>query len=118
MKQFEVRRELYEFPVNACVTVMERDILVVLTGGCLPHVGAVSVFDGNKELEALQLPRHKDGLVAKRWAKYIAEYLPFQVTVVCGIHYDDATGVMIEEIVRQTDEMLEETMQGISKHMK
>jgi hypothetical protein len=92
---------------------MDGDIHILLTGGCLPHTGAVSIFERGKELGSIQLPGHKDGVVSSRWAKELSERFPHKVTVVCGIHYDNASGSMIQEIVKHTEYMLQEVIKNL-----
>ncbi len=118
MEQYKIYRQLYGYNIEACITRMDWDIHILLTGGCLPHVGAVSIFKEGKEERSIQLPGHKDGVIGSRWAQKLSEIFPFEVTVVCGIHYDNASGSMIEEIVRQTDEMFYEVIKNLEKSTK
>ncbi len=118
MEQYKICRQLYGYNIEANVTVMDRDIHILLTGGCLPHVGAVSIFKKGKKENSIQLPGHKDGVVGGRWARQLSEKFPYRVTVVCGIHYDNASAGMIEEIVRKTDEMYCEVIKNLEQNRK
>ncbi len=113
MQQYKVQRQVYGYDIEACITKMDRDIHILLTGGCLPHTGAVSIFEEGKEAGAIQLRGHKDGVVSSRWAKELSEIFPCRVTVVCGIHYDNASGRMLQEIVGQTEDMLQEVIKNL-----
>ncbi|MFT4005349.1 MAG: hypothetical protein QM683_06810 [Lacrimispora sp.] len=112
-EQFQIARKLYGHDISAWVTKMPEDIHILLTGGCLPHVGSVSIYKGGAEVSSIGLPGHKDYVIGNSYAKALSQISGFPVTVVCGIHYDNATGPMIEEIVRQTNEMLEEIMENL-----
>jgi gallate decarboxylase subunit D len=113
MQQYKVKRQVFGYDIKACITKMDGDIHILLTGGSLPHTGAVSIFEKGKEVGFIQLPGHKDGVVGSRWAKELSEIFPYRVTVVCGIHYDNASGGMIQEIVEQTSDMLQEVIKNL-----
>lgn len=113
MQRYKVNRQLYGYGLEACITKMEQDIHILLTGGCLPHTGAVSIFEDGKEAGSLQLPGHKDGLVGSRWARELSALFHCRVTVVCGIHYDNASSAMLQDIIGQTEDMLQEVIQNL-----
>ncbi|MBU3112614.1 prenylated flavin chaperone LpdD [Clostridium lacusfryxellense] len=92
MQQLKIKSEVYGYDIEANITAMSSDIHILLTGGCLPHTVAVSIFEDVKEVGFIQLDGHKDGLVSSKWAKKISEEFHCRVTVVCGIHYDNVTG--------------------------
>ncbi|MBU3803606.1 MAG: hypothetical protein H9872_02445 [Candidatus Cellulosilyticum pullistercoris] len=110
MKNYMIKRQAYGYEIQACITKMPKDIHILLTGGNLPHIGAVSIFEEGREKVFVQLPEHKDGVVSQRWAKELSKLLNRQVTVNCGIHYDDLTKDQIEELVKLTEEMLKEAI--------
>ncbi len=111
--RFQITRKLYGHDISAWVTIMPEDIHILLTGGCLPHVGSVSIYKNGEEVSSISLPGHKDYVIGNSYAKALSQIRGLPVTVVCGIHYDNATVPMIEEIVRQTHEMLEEIMENL-----
>jgi len=113
IQHYKVLRLVYGYTIEACITKMEHDIHILLTGGSLPHTGAVSIFEEGKEAGSIQLKGHKDGVVGSRWAKELSERFRCRVTVICGIHYDNASGSMIEEITGKTEDMLQEVIKVI-----
>lgn len=106
MKQCCIKRELYGHEIEAVITKMPRDIHILLAGGELPHIGAISIFQNGQQEAHTELAGHKEGGISSKWAKELSARFLCRVTVVCGIHYDNAAREMIEEIVRRTDEML------------
>lgn len=115
MQQCSVRKELFGYEIRAEVTKLPEDIHILLTGGVLPHVGAVSIYKEGEAVNSLQLPKHKDGIIGNRWAKEVSKIFSLQVTVVCGIHYNSVTKEMIEKIVELSDEMLEEVIKNLKQ---
>lgn len=113
IQNYKVQRLVCEHIIEACITKMEHDIHVLLTGGSLPHTGAVSIFEEGIEAGSILLKGHKDGVVGSRWGKELSEKFRCRVTVVCGIHYDGASGSMIEEILGKTEDMLQEAAKVI-----
>ena len=55
-------------------------------------------------------PGHKDQFVSEPWAAALSEKTGRRTCVVCGIHYDDATGAQIDEILRCTQRLLEQAL--------
>lgn len=113
MQEFRVKREVLGYDIEACVTRMQRDLHILLTGGCLPHTGSASIYEGGKMVGLIQLHSHKDGIVGNQWAEELSAELHCRVTVVCGIHYDHASSEMLQEIVAQTDAMLQEVIENL-----
>lgn len=115
MKIIKIDRTWAGYPICATVTLLKEDIHVLLTGGSLPHTGAVSMFCNGKEDGQLQPSGHKDRAVSERWGKLLSETFQCRVTAVCGIHYDDLERKQIAEIVALTDEMLTEAIREINR---
>ena len=113
MQGLKIKSQVYGYEVEADITTMNSDIHILLTGGCLPHTGAVSIFEDGREVGFIQLEGHKDGLVSSKWAGKISEEFHCIVTVVCGIHYDNATDKMLHGIVAHTDKLLEKVINNL-----
>lgn len=79
-----------------------KDYTFLITGGTA-HIGAIAVayYDsaGRIIVEGNQVPDHREGPLAKEVALAAAEKLHTTVSVVMGIHIDQATKEMIEDIV-------------------
>ncbi|MRN54510.1 hypothetical protein [Paenibacillus monticola] len=87
--------------IELSVTVVGRDILLLITGG-VRHIGAASTayLDGeNVEVLTSAVPHHKEHTISEAIARKVAAKLRKTVTVVMGIHYDDLTKEGILEVV-------------------
>jgi hypothetical protein len=107
MKRAMVEEVLFGCPIRGECTRLDDGIHVLLTGGCRTHVGAVSVACPGGEVETLQRPTHRDGVVSSRWAGVLCQRLDAPVTVACGIHYDGVDRGDIAQIVAACDRLLE-----------
>jgi hypothetical protein len=101
-----------------------RDLLVVIRGGDEHHIGAVSIAypakspsraDISVSLNSITVPGHKDYLVANSAAEKICRALGVVITVVVGIHMDNASPDEIEGAVKTASLMVDEM---ISLHKK
>lgn len=90
--------------IQANVTLAGEDIVIVVTGGCTPHVGTVVLAQpsggsgcSGASCSVITIPPHKEETVARPIAEAVCK-TSGQVTVVtAGIHEDrlDAEGVRI-----------------------
>ena len=113
-----IQRQLFGFPICASVTRLDDGVHVLLTGGCRTHVGAISVSEPKQPTETKVFPGHKDQLISEPWAEALAGLLEKRAVVACGIHYDAASKMQILEILRCTEEMLQEILENISMNLE
>lgn len=95
---------------------LSQDICILIWGGS-SHVGAVVTAVPGKEeplLWAIDLPQHKDVIIARPVALKVCRVLKCKVTVVCGIHYDNITKTEIEEIKVLSEEMTGEAAEYLA----
>lgn len=85
----------------------EEGINLLIAGGDKSHIGAVAIVNPDGELSCITFQTHKDGIIAEKWCKELWNRYKVQAVVSVGIHYDDATREMIEEILNKTDRMME-----------
>jgi 2-iminoacetate synthase ThiH len=109
----ECRREFRGKEIIAKIEPLEHGISVLLTGGDLPHVGAVSVADPQDGVHTIALCGHKDQYIGEVWARELCEKTKLPVSVTAGIHYDQITKAEIEEIQALAQEMLEEVLEAL-----
>lgn len=109
-----ITRSLYGHEITACVSLLTRDIHVLLTGGQLPHIGAVSVYSGGTAEGAIQPHGHREQLLTDRWAQTLSRQFGCRAAVVGGVHYDALRPDQIEAVVTTADEMLNEAIQVIA----
>ena len=75
-----------------------KDRLIVITDAKEGHIGAITLAE-NSSLQTICKKGHRDSVVSNSVARAIRERLGEDVTVVCGIHIDNATEKEIEILV-------------------
>lgn len=110
MERNIVKTKILGKDLTAEITQMPKDIHILLAGGEMPHTGSVSIYEHGERIAKILLPGHKDDLVGDMWAEKISKTRNCRVTVVCGIHYDNATPVMIRKIRQQAEKLLKEVL--------
>jgi len=95
--------------VNLRAVVSGQDVVVVVSGGEQPHVGAVAIAIPRKSLSdenktsstssVFTLVGHKDDEVAKRISEKISKSLNRVVVVAAGLHIENADKKDIELLV-------------------
>lgn len=110
---FSLNRTLFGFPIQYRAALLDEGLQVLITGGAKTHIGSVSTCLPGMEPETKFFPGHKDQYISAPWAKKLSDHLGEPVCVVCGIHYDNATKDEIGQIMKITDEMLEELLKKV-----
>ena len=106
-------KTLFGKEIGCCVTRLDEGIHVLLVGGDKSHIGAISIAQADGTVETKVFPGHKEQFISEPWAKQLAQTLGEPATVVCGIHYDHATGEQIQEILRLTDAFLNRIIEEV-----
>lgn len=106
--------------LNVCLQweCVGSDLLILLTGGERPHIGA-SVIAWNTEngvrSHAMPVPGHKELELAVSCAERCCHVWGHTVQVSCGIHIDMAQKEEIVELVRMASDLTERFLEEISK---
>lgn len=107
--------------LEAVAVPMGADLLVAVTGGEKPHIGAASVSVPRPSLKdpaktssttsTVNIIGHKDNAVGDRVSARLSAALGTTVVVACGIHIDgiDAEGIgqVVALAEKLTDELIE-----------
>ncbi len=119
-------RRTERFELTMALLWLGRDLNVCLYGGDAPHIGAVAIATPHvnprdrERVEAssslFTVPGHKEGALAQKVAQTLSACTKGVVSVSCGIHLDNATSQEIDEVLRQADSLLQETLEKISSH--
>ena len=96
----EVKRTLLGRQIRARVHFLDQGINVLLTGGDKSHIGAVSGRIPGQDPVDIELPGHKEGIVARKWAEKLEAARGEPVWVECGIHYETLSREGIAQVVR------------------
>lgn len=63
MRRVEIERSYLGYPITSHVTFLDSGIHVMIVGGCLSHIGSISVAEPGNELSTSVFPGHKDQYV-------------------------------------------------------
>ena len=112
-----IRRDLGRFALTAEAKWIGKSLSVMIYGGDVPHVGAVSVAYPSKSqfrdastvtVSTLSLPGHKDFVVSGPLAERLAKALDTPVVVTVGVHIDNASSQDLETVVAEIESMADE----------
>ncbi|MFX1559713.1 MAG: hypothetical protein ACFFBL_03935 [Promethearchaeota archaeon] len=101
-----------------------NDLLIAIYGGDEHHIGGVATAYPTEShyrdattvsVNTLTLPGHKDYVVANTAAERICKALGVPTIVTVGIHYDNATGKEIEEIISVVNKLVEDVIAHYQK---
>lgn len=98
MPKFSVTHENYT--IDAELTVVGKDLLIVVTGGSNPHIGDVTTLTRDTAMQTIKYPSHdgrfhKDNFVGERVARVVQPVLPGSCTITAGIHVNQITKAQI-----------------------
>lgn len=109
---FSVAAGTGKYRLTARVIPAGADRIVVITGGDLPHVGAVAAAygvaapcrAGCREVSAsvITLPGHREDEIARMVALTLAKRFGVNVMVSAGMHWDGITRRGIETVIRNS----------------
>ena len=91
--------------------LLPRGVQVSLTGGTLPHTGAVSVAEPTGEVQTTEFPGHRDGVLSARWAAGLAAAGLLPAVVAAGVHYDGITKEGIAAVCAASERLLQQCIE-------
>lgn len=104
------------FSLMAQVIPVGQDLCVIVTGGTA-HIGSISTAIPYPNLDTSSSHRsilstfcmagHKDNQISAHFSATLAERLGKNVTVLCGIHYDNASPQDIQMLLSLSTELLD-----------
>jgi hypothetical protein len=102
--------------IRLCLTAafMGRDLCVTLSGGDRPHIGAVALAGPRTPASALNLPRHREGDLARQMAEQLSAEFGIAVCIACGVHLD----AILEHEIKAVLEMAEELTEALSLRLE
>jgi hypothetical protein len=106
-----------EYDVEAHVRSIGEDLLVAISGGEKPHIGAVAAAQPRPSLKdptvtsatasVICYVGHKEDELAKRAAEKLASSFNTRVVVTAGIHWDNLSEEGIQKVIRHSRMLLE-----------
>lgn len=109
-----LERNLILFQKEILISLIRTDcgIDVLIAGGDLPHIGAISIVDSDGQIDTKSFEGHKDQFISEVWAKALYEAYRIPVVVSVGIHYDNLDATGIKQIMSEMQKMLNEILHG------
>ena len=112
-----------KFNMKADIKEVGDDLLVLITGGNKPHLGAVAfginALDGSAtddknidDFYKLCLPTHRDDFLSDKIAPELSKKLKRNVAVLSGVHVDNIKKEEIEEIVGLVPEFINKILKN------
>ncbi|MDN7144735.1 amino acid decarboxylase [Liquorilactobacillus mali] len=79
------------YTITAKVTLINRDLMIVVTGGDFDHIGTITTIASNMQLQTIRFPSHdgrlhQDHYISERIASGLKEILPGNCVVSAGVH--------------------------------
>ena len=115
--EFLVTTNQGEYDIEAHVRSVGEDLLVVISGGEKPHIGAVAAAQPRPSLKdpfvtsatasVICYVGHKEDDLAKHAAENLAASFNTRVVVTAGIHWDDLSEKGIQKVVLNSRELLD-----------
>ncbi len=121
--EFRVATDQGAYDVEAHVRSIGDDLLVAISGGEKPHIGAVAAAQPRPSLKdpeetsatasVICYVGHKEDDLAKEAAERLAARFRTHVVVTAGIHWDNLSEEGIEKVVRHCRMLLDLVVQRI-----
>jgi hypothetical protein len=123
-KEFKVKTNEGTYDLEASVRLIGQDLLVAIWGGEKPHIGAVSVAQPRPSLKdpevmsatasVICLPGHKEDELAKAASEILSAVLNTHVVVTAGIHWDNIGEEGIQEVIRNSEILVDLILEKIT----
>jgi hypothetical protein len=105
------------YQIHAHVIINGSDLTLVIGGGTHYHTGAVAVAWSHPSIKdpqkltstasLISLTGHKEDLIARKAALKLSKTLHTTVTVISGLHIDDASPQDIDILIDNHDQLIE-----------
>lgn len=127
-RQQESLRESWgegSYKIEASAQVCGNDLVVVIEGGTSYHIGAVALAIPRSSLSepgrisasasVLCVTGHKEDELARRISLQLASALNCVVTVVAGIHIDEANGADISKLMDNCTQVIKSLQERLNR---
>ena len=116
MDIFELVKSKDHITVNLTAYPIGQDLCIMIFGGDVPHIGAVSYGGRTRSVETVRFEDHKEWLVNERLLPMLQEALPGNFILTSGIHIDNITkdqiGLVLELCEDLSRSLIEKIQQG------
>jgi len=123
--EVKVKTNTGSFDIEAGVKRIGDDLLVAISGGEKPHIGAVSVAQSRPSLKnpdnvsatasVICFPAHKEDELAKAVSEVLSAALDTRVVVTAGIHWDNISEDGIRKVIKNSKKLVDLILKKVSK---
>lgn len=120
-----IEQQTSRFDLLMSIVPMGNDLCVSLSGGDVPHVGAVAMAvphpglrtpeKTDASLSVLCVTGHKEADLAQKVAHALATDRNCTVTVSCGIHLDNATQEEIADVLHASNAIIAKALRSMKQ---
>jgi gallate decarboxylase subunit D len=113
------------YKLSAEVKFIGADLLVIISGGEVPHIGSVAVALPRPSLHnrrimsatasVYNLPGHKDQVIAQRVSEVLSSKLNCAVVVTAGFHRDGISRAGIKRVLENAEKLAEKISTALTK---
>lgn len=89
LKKITLQTTLMDYPISVYGQLLDEGIHVLIVGGSRTHIGAISYALSPEEIQTIQYPKHREGIISEDWARELYQSFQIPITISCGIHYDN-----------------------------
>lgn len=121
--EFHIKTTEGSYDIEAHVRLIGEDLLVAISGGEKPHIGAVSVAQPRPSLKdpevtsatasVICLTGHKEDELAKKASEFLAAALNTRVVVTAGIHWNDIDEEGIRRVIQNSELIVKQILDRI-----
>ncbi|WP_248625508.1 amino acid decarboxylase [Enterococcus cecorum] len=102
MKQFS--HSIDQLTLTAQLEIVGQDVLIILSGGNVPHIGTISYSGPEVTFQTFAYPSHsgrlhKDGILAEKFWPSIHSLCPGNAVILSGFHQDYISPQEIQKVV-------------------
>ncbi len=125
IKEFTINTTEGEYDLSAGVSLIGKDLMVVIWGGEKPHIGAVAMAQPRPSLKDPKVTSatasvfcyvgHKEDELSKAAAEILAATLNTNVVVAAGIHWDNIKPEDIQRIIDNSKILVDQILNRIPK---
>lgn len=121
--EFHIKTTEGSYDIEAHVRLIGKDLLVAISGGEKPHIGAVSVAQPRPSLKdprntsatasVICLIGHREDELAKKASEFLAAALNTRVVVTAGIHWDSIDEEGIQRVIQNSELIVKQILAKI-----
>lgn len=111
----------YGYTIAADVAWIGPDLLIVITGGDHPHIGAVTTAPPSAAVASFQFPSHdgrlhKDNFLSERMQRRLSELSTGNLTILAGLHVDHISKEQLANAGKMTDRLTQQIATWLAAH--